>query len=325
MQPSLLHRTLHHLRRSMTAAVPLAGLASPMSAQVKAPAKAPVLGRWDLTVQGKDGPYPSWVEVSMSGNRTLVGRFVAGGGSARPIAKITYADRTMRFAIPPQWEAATADMTFEATLTNERLAGIIVTSAGEREAFTGTRAPALRRSAPPVWGAPVTLFNGTDLAGWTAFWGDNNWRVVNGVLTNTKPGGNLRTAATFTDFKLHLEFRYPKNGNSGVYLRGRHEVQVEDISDAELNATHIGGVYGFLVPNENAARGPGVWNTYDITLIGRPVTVVLNGKTVIADQGIPGITGGALDSDEGAPGPIYLQGDHTTVEYRNIVITPVKP
>ena len=296
-----------------------------LSTAAAAQANAPVIGRWDLTVQGANGPYPSWVEVSLSGNRTLVGRFVAGGGSARPIAKVTYANNSMRFAIPPQWDAANADMTFEGTLANEVLTGTIVTSGGEREAFTGTRAPSLRRTAPPVWGAPVPLFNGRDLSGWTSFGGTNNWKVVSAMLTNTKPGANLMTDARYTDFKLHIEFRYPKNGNSGVYLHGRHEVQVEDISDAELNSTHIGGVYGFLVPNENAANGPGVWNTYDITLIGRRVTVVLNGKTVIADQIIPGITGGAIDSDEGAPGPIYLQGDHTTVEYRNIVITPVKP
>lgn len=296
-----------------------------LSTAAAAQANAPVIGRWDLTVQGANGPYPSWVEVSLSGDRTLVGRFVAGGGSARPIAKVTYANNTMRFAIPPQWDAANADMTFEGTLANEVLTGTIVTSGGEREAFTGKRAPSLRRTAPPVWGTPVPLFNGRDLSGWTSFGGTNNWKVVSAILTNTKPGANLMTDARYTDFKLHIEFRYPKNGNSGVYLRGRHEVQVEDISDAELNATHIGGVYGFLVPNENAANGPGVWNSNDITLIGRRVTVVLNGKTVIADQIIPGITGGAIDSDEGAPGPIYLQGDHTTVEYRNIVITPVKP
>lgn len=296
-----------------------------LSTAAAAQANAPVIGRWDLTVQGANGPYPSWMEVSLSGNRTLVGRFVAGGGSARPIAKVTYANNSMRFAIPPQWDAANADMTFEGTLANEVLTGTIVTSGGEREAFTGKRAPSLRRTAPPVWGAPIPLFNGRDLSGWTSFGGTNNWKVVSAILTNTKPGANLMTDARYTDFKLHIEFRYPKNGNSGVYLRGRHEVQVEDISDAELNSTHIGGVYGFLVPNENAANGPGVWNTYDITLIGRRVTVVLNSKTVIADQIIPGITGGAIDSDEGAPGPIYLQGDHTTVEYRNIVITPVKP
>jgi hypothetical protein len=143
------------------------------------------------------------------------------------------------------------------------------------------------------------------------------------VLTNTASGANLMTTARFGDFKLHLEFRYPKGGNSGVYLRGRHEVQIEDNAEQEWPATvHVGGVYGFISPNENAAAGPGQWNTYDITLIGRRVTVVLNGKTIIGDQVIPGITGGAIDSDEGAPGPILLQGDHTAVEFRNIRITP---
>jgi hypothetical protein len=86
----------------------------------------------------------------------------------------------------------------------------------------------------------------------------------------------------------------------------------------------MGAIYGFLAPNENASKGAGEWQTYDITLVGRRVTVVLNGKTIICDQTIPGITGGALDSDEGAPGPIYLQGDHGPVLYRNLHITPAK-
>jgi hypothetical protein len=81
-------------------------------------------------------------------------------------------------------------------------------------------------------------------------------------------------------------------------------------------------VYGFLPPNEDAARKAGEWQTFDITLVGRLVTVALNGKTVICSQEIPGITGGALDTDEGAPGPLMLQGDHGPVEFRNIVLTP---
>jgi hypothetical protein len=81
-------------------------------------------------------------------------------------------------------------------------------------------------------------------------------------------------------------------------------------------------VYGFLTPNEMAVKPAGEWQVYDITLIGRRVTVVANGKTIINDQIIPGITGGALDSKEGEPGPIFLQGDHGPVEYRNIVIIP---
>ena len=185
------------------------------------------------------------------------------------------------------------------------------------------RAPSLRRPTPVVWGAPHALLNGKDLAGWTPFGGTNRWEMRDGVLTNTRGGANLVTTATFTDFKLHVEVKYPKGGNSGIYLRGRYEVQVEDVAaDVEPQSVHLGGIYGLLVPNENVAKGPDSWHTFDITLVGRRVTVVLNGKTIIADQTIPGITGGALDSDEAAPGPIYLQGDHGPVAYRNIVITP---
>jgi hypothetical protein len=84
------------------------------------------------------------------------------------------------------------------------------------------------------------------------------------------------------------------------------------------------GVYGFLTPSEIAALGPNTWQTFDITLTGRMITLVVNGKTVITNQEIPGITGGALDSNEGEPGPIYIQGDHGPIEYKKITITPVK-
>ena len=127
------------------------------------------------------------------------------------------------------------------------------------------------------------------------------------------------TSAQFTDFKLHAEFRYPPQGNSGIYLRGRYEVQIAD-TGAELAVGSLGGVYGFLEPSDPAAKKPGEWQTFDVTLIGRMVTVVLNGTTIISNREIPGITGAALDSDEGAPGPILLQGDHTAVEFRNLTI-----
>ncbi len=311
-----------HLFRALAAVSLLVGtVASTAGAQ----ATAPIIGRWDLTVQGTNGPYPSWVEVTLSGNRTLVGRFVAGGGSARPIARVDYANGTMRFAIPPQWDRDTANLVFEATLEGDLLNGTVTTSSGEKQRFTGKRAPLLRRTGPVSWGAPITLFNGKSLAGWKPGNGTNQWKAIDGVLQNTNGGANLITTETFTDFKLHIEFRYPKGGNSGVYLRGRYEVQVEDNGDVEPQSVHLGGIYGFLVPNENASKGPDAWQSFDITLIGRRVTVVLNGRTIIADQTIPGITGGAFDSDEGMPGPIFLQGDHGPVAYRNIVITPARP
>ena len=288
--------------------------------------RTPVLGRWDLVVTGPNGAYPSWVELTSSGRTAIVGRFVGQVGSSRPIASAEFAAGSLRFAIPPQWEEGTGDLRLEAKLEGDRLTGTITNPAGQRHAFTGARTPSMRRAAPPVWGTPIALFNGKDLTGWTTQGGGtNNWRAVNGVLTNTASGTNLMTTRTFGDFKLQLEFRYPKTGNSGIYLRGRHEVQIEDSPEREWPlSVHLGGVYGFLTPNANAGKGPGEWNTYEITLVGREVTVVLNGKTVIGAQVIPGITGGAIDSNEGAPGPLLLQGDHTAVEFRNIRLTPAR-
>jgi hypothetical protein len=148
---------------------------------------------------------------------------------------------------------------------------------------------------------------------------------VNGILTSPRPGSNLITEQKFNDFKLHIEFRNSVDGNSGVYLRGRYEVQIEDSKkDEHPESGLFSGIYGFLPPTEINTKGPGEWQSFDITLVGRMVTVVANGKTVICNREIPGITGGALDSNEGEPGPIYLQGDHTTIEFRNIVITPAK-
>lgn len=304
--------------------VMLAVAALPAAATAQPDSVPRVVGRWDLRVQGKDAVYPSWLEVTPSGYRVLVGRFTGRVGSARPISRVEYANGRIHFAIPPQWDRDTAELRFDGMLEGNRLTGTITLPDGERDAFTGARAPRLAR-ATPVWGTPIELFNGKDLTGWRTEGGTSHWTVVKGVLTSTASGANLVTTRTFGDFKLHVEFRYPKGGNSGVYLRGRYEAQIEDTPPHEFPwPVDIGGIYGFLPPTENAATGAGKWQVYDITLVGRRVTVVLNGKTIIADRNIPGITGGALDSDEGAPGPILLQGDHLPIEYRNIRLTPAK-
>jgi len=300
-------------------------VATSLAAQELAP--PPVVGTWDLTFTAPDGrALPSWLEVHASGRGVLVGRFVGVVGSVRPISRLTYANDTLRFSLPPQWEAGDADVQFAAAVAGDGLSGAITDPRGTRYPFTAVRAPALRR-ATPLWGAARQLFNGRDLAGWHTVGGANQWSAVGGVLTNAKGGANLVTDAVFTDFKLHVEVRYPARGNSGVYLRGRHEVQVEDsvVTKADAEATGgLGAIYGFLIPNQNAAKGAGQWETLDITLVGRLVTVVLNGKRIICEAEIPGPTGGALDSKEGTPGPIMLQGDHGPVEYRNLTITPAR-
>ena len=296
-------------------------LAAPTIAAAQS-ADPPIVGRWDLTVAAPNGPASSWLEVLPSGNGYLVGRFVGTSGSARPISRVEFSGGALRFAIPPQWENGKADLAVQGTLAGEKLSGTFTMPDGARLTWTGVRAPDLVH-ATPAWGAPVALFDGKSLTGWAPRGGKNNWSVVNGLLTNAGPGANLVTTGKFGDFKLHAEFRYPKGSNSGIYLRGRYEVQIEDSPHRAVpRSDEVGGVYGYLAPNASAANPPGQWQTYDITLVGRRITVVLNGRTVIADQLVPGITGEAIDSDEAAPGPIFLQGTEGAVEFRRIVLTP---
>ena len=283
-----------------------------------------LIGRWDITVDENGKPAPSWLEVKLSGYRTLVGYFVGTSGSARPVAKVNFDNGKFSFTIPPQWENGEQDFVIEGEVTGEGIQGTITTSEGKKYNYKGVKAPYLKRTAAPVWGKPINLFNGKDLKGWKIL-PNNQWEVKNGILTSAKSGVNLVSEQTFTDFKLHVEFKYQKGSNSGVYLRGRHEVQIEDSpKDAHPSSVLFSGVYGFIAPSEINALGPDKWQTYDITLTGRMVTIVVNGKTVVSNQEIPGITGGALDSNEGEPGPIYIQGDHGPIEFRKIVLTPAK-
>lgn len=296
----------------------VAGPAYPQKKQ-----SAPVVGRWDLVVHGTAGDYPSWLEVRKSG-RSLVGSFVGQFGSARPISHVLVDKTRIQFLLPPQFEPRSDELIFEGTLADGALRGATTDDKGKRVTWEGHRAPALKRTQPPRWGEPVELFNGRDLVGWKARTSasPSGWAVRNGVLTNVKPGNDLVSERTFTDFKLHAEFRYPKGSNSGIYLRGRYEVQIEDDYGREPDSHGIGGVYGFLTPSVNAAKKTGEWQVMDITLRGRQVTVVFNGERIIDRQSIPGITGGALDSDEAKPGPIMLQGDHGQVEFRRVTLTP---
>jgi hypothetical protein len=284
-----------------------------------------VIGRWDITMEKGGKSIPSWLEVQKSGTHTLIGRFTYAFGSARPISEVKVKDGKYSFSIPPQWEEGNRNMDFEFEADGDKIKGTMVYTDGVSYSFTGVRAPLLVRTKAPVWGAPIKLFNGKDTKGWHTD-GKNQWTVENGILRSLKSGANLISDRKFTDFKLHIEFRYKQGSNSGVYLRGRYEIQVIDTKSGEPEPINnqFSSVYGFLPPNKMMAKNPGEWQSYDITLVGRLVTIVANGTEVICRQEIPGLTGGAIDSNEGEPGPLFIQGDHGPIDYRNIVITPVK-
>ena len=176
---------------------------------------------------------------------------------------------------------------------------------------------------PQAWTPPEPLFNGKDLTGWEPVNNPVNskWVAKDGTLFNSDRGSNIRTTKTFQDFKLHIEVNCPEHCNSGIYLRGRDEIQVG--TEGGTQPSHeMGALYGFVAPAVDMPMGSGEWQLFDTTLVGRRLTVLRNGKKIHDNLEIPGITGGALDSNEAEPGPIFLQGDHDGgMAFRNITIS----
>ena len=279
-------------------------------------------GRWDLEVNIDGRTLPSWLEVTKSGVSTLVGRYVSVVGSARPISEVKMDGNSFTFTIPPQWMVQRGAITVSGTVANNQLNGTVSFANGESYDFTGRPAPVWNYKKETKLALGKMLFNGKDLTGWK-MQGTKPWEVKNGILTGPGGAANLISEDTFSDFKLYAEFRIPEGSNSGIYLRGRYEVQIQDDYGKAPSNILFGGVYGFITPNQMAAKKAGEWQTYEITLIGNRITVVANGITIITEQIIPGITGGALDSAEGDPGPIMLQGDHGPVEFRRVMIMPL--
>jgi len=310
--------------RAACAAIAAWLAAAPAAAQAPDPGFADaLLGRWDFAVEA-DGGYPSWLEVRLRTETELMGLFVGRVGSVRHVGELTFDAGKVAFRVPVQYERQADDLRFEGVLNGDRIEGTTRTEDGAAR-FTATRAPSLARSGVE-WGEPAALFNSRDLVGWSPRSAQHSdcWRVHAGVLAASPPCVDLVSDAAFRDFRLHAELKYPRGSNSGVYLRGRYEVQIQDDAGKALDPLRMGGVYGFIAPSVDAARPAGEWQTLDIELVGRRVTVVLNGTTIILAQEIPGITGGALDGNESDPGPIMLQGDHGPIEFRNLTIVPAR-
>ena len=281
---------------------------------IAANASSPFAGRWDLTITTPASTYPCWLEYADEGGTPAI-RIVGRTGSAHAVRDAKVEGSHLIFNDPQ----STGDGLWDLAVNDRKLEGRI--PGGQ---LVGVPAPTLNRKLPISWSAPEQLFNGHDLSGWQPDQASNNhWVAEDGELRNQSAGANLRTLRTFDDFKLHIEYNCPPGGNSGVYLRGRYEVQVEYEPPSKNDSFHaMGSIYGFIPPATQVAERPGQWEGYDITLIGRNVTVVRDGVLIIENAEIPGITGGALDSREADPGPLVLQGDHTGgLKYRNITIS----
>lgn len=307
------------------------------------------LGRWALTLaDGRAG----WLEVKKE-DGWFDGSLLWGGGSVLPVASVTIAggvltvtrvreqprrDRSGKVVRTQQiTDTITARVSGD-TLKLTHSAPLANGTGFERADFTGRRIPPLPARpdlARVTFGAPIELFNGRDLSGWKAKESDrpNRWSAERGVLVNRPtprvPGkprersANLQTVREFEDFKLTLDVNVPEDSNSGVYLRGIYEVQIHDSYGDPVDAHSMGAIYSRITPSVPAEKPAGEWQTLAMTLVDRHVTVVLNGRTIIDNQPLEGCTGGAMWSDEFRPGPIFLQGDHGPISYRNVVLRPV--
>ena len=290
-------------------------------------------GEWSLDLPGGEA---GWLAVTPDQVELLW-----AVGAARPVPGWKREDGVLSLERglrrPPSAKAQPHQIRLRAE--GDRLLGTLQGREGPAEAFTGRRQPPM--PARPdlervVFGPPMTLFNGRDLSGWRSAnpAKKNGWSVRDGLLCNDTPKtdfsaygdhANLRTEAEFSDFRLRLEYRLPApdGGNSGVYLRGMYEVQVTHRDSSMQGISGPGAVFGRALPTHNAGRPAGEWDQLEILLIDRHISVVLNGERVVDNAPVPGCTGGALQSDVTRPGPILLQGDHTSVQYRNLVLEPV--
>ncbi len=276
----------------------------------------PFLGRWDVTAAQGNAQYPLWFELEQV-EEGFKGRFQPRGGHSRPMDSLSVDGGRIQFSCCGfELEGHSSGVGLEGTGRTR----------GEAFSWKAKKAPELPATPRPYpeYEEPIDLL-ALGMEGWKVQSGDETtWELADGVLVNTGRGANIYTTDNFKDFTLHLEVNCPEGSNSGIYLRGRYEIQVQDDYGKPPHSRHMGGIYGYLTPSRNTARPAGEWQEIDVTLIGRWVTLVLNGETVIDHQEIPGITGGALDSNEAEPGPIYLQGDHGAVSYRNMVLTPAR-
>jgi len=301
-------------------------LAGALAAQ--APAKTPAAddyaGRWNVKITDAEDTFAGGgFQITKKGG-VLSGGVVWRWGSYLPAKSVEVKDGAL--VIVREEKPGKKD-TFEARLEGEALKGKVTYPDGKIHHFEGKKAPLLLSKKAPVWGAPVTLFDGKTLAGWKLRdpKKKNGWAVVNGDLAvvESKDNADLVSEQAFQDMKLHIEFNVDPKSNSGVDLRGRYEIQILDNPDQKmaLDSHGCGGVYSRLSPQEDATKPAGEWQAYDIEIVGRQISVTLNGKKIV--HGIlDGITGGAINPFEGEPGPLMLQGDHGKVRFRNIVVTP---
>jgi hypothetical protein len=283
-----------------------------------------VLGKWNITGDPPNDGNVYWLEVKSEGG-VLAAMFLNRGGSPVPATDVKIADGALSFALPVSGGSKPVAVVLHAAAG--KLTGTVDTTASGVK-VTGVRPPqwaACDANATHTFGKPVALFDGTSMTPWGVQFKDkpSNWAIEDGAMTNTPPANNLVSTERFKDFRLEAEYKLSPKGNSGIYLRGRYEMQVLDDAGTAPEAHGHMAIYSRRAPDVNASKPAGEWQTAQITIVGNCVTAMLNGKTVHNNARIEGITGGALDANETEPGPIMIQGDHEKVWFRKVIVTPI--
>jgi hypothetical protein len=267
------------------------------------------------------------------GSSNATGKFVSAyNGDMNNIDTISVKEDVLRFTIrrPSRaGKAQEAEMVYSAHLVGGKLEGTYMVEGQKNPPiqWTGVRAPVINEKDDGTWkeGAPISLFNGKDLTGWKGLnpSAEVKWTVQDGVLKNAPPTTDIISERSFWNYKLHIDFRIVEHSNSGIGLRGRYEIQILDDFGKPPGTHGAAALYSRVAPSINASKPPGEWQTYDIRLVGRMLTVVHNGKKVLDKVEIEGLTAVANNADEGEPGPFIIQGDHSAVEIKSFVVTPL--
>jgi len=279
------------------------------------------LGRWTLSGTGdSSGSY--WLEVKDDGGK-LTAKFLNRGGHPTPGENVRVEGDELIFT----HGTAQAPAEFRGRVTGDKMTATV--KRGERTVtLSGGRPPswpAANANGTHTYGTPVVLFDGKSL---DAFGVQNpkvpmNWAIEDGVMTNGEHANNLVSKEKFKDFKINAEYKVGPSTNSGIYLRGRYELQVlDDFGKPAFDRGHM-AIYGWHAPAVNASKPVNEWQTMEAIVVGNRVTVTHNGQRVHDNAVLEAITGGALDIDETAAGPIMIQGDHSKVWFRKITVTPI--
>jgi hypothetical protein len=291
----------------------------PLMAQEKA-----FLGKWDITGTKGHEKYVYWLEVKEEGGK-LTGNFLNRVASVEPLPEIAIENGELVFS--PVTRSGNPKPVHRAKVVGGKLIGTM-TEGSETVHWVGVRPPKWgdrSASGDHKFGPPVQLFDGKTMNGWKLQSPDrpSGWSVEDGTMINGPHANNIVSEKKFKDFKVHVEYKLESGSNSGIYLRGRYELQVLDDAGKPPESHGHGAIYSRVPPLVNASKPPGEWQTMEATIVGNRVTAFLNGQKIHDNAIVEGITGGALDADEGAPGPIMIQGDHGKIWVRNVTVTPV--